>query len=108
MAQRKFGKQAQIEFVIRTLGIIQQLAAAGHHHQQSTPGSMVMLVLGKVLSEVGNAFSQHSHLETGRAGVFLINLEVVDVDVAHVFDLVGWLIVRGYGESTLQGAAIVA
>ena len=43
-----------------------------------------MLMLSKMLSEVSNALGQHSYLETGGAGILLVNFEVVDVDFAHI------------------------
>ena len=83
MAETKASQQALVEFVVRTLGIIQQLTAAGHHHEQATTGGVVVLVGDKVLSEVSNALGKHGYLETGGTGVLLVDLEVVDVDIAH-------------------------
>ena len=48
---------------------------------------MVMLVLGEVLGKMGNALSKHSYLETGRAGILLINFELVNVDITHSYRL---------------------
>ena len=60
-----------------------------------------MLVGSKVLGKVGDALGKHSNLETGGTGIFLINLEVVDVDFAHcLVSLVCGLIFRGCGKST--------
>ena len=42
-----------------------------------------MLVGSKVLGKVGDALGKHSNLETGGTGVFLVDFEVVDVDIAH-------------------------
>ena len=67
-----------------------------------------MLVGSKVLGKVGNALGKHCNLETGGTGVLLINLEVVDVDIAHcLVSLVSGLIFRGCGKSTLRGAVMI-
>ena len=42
-----------------------------------------MLVGAEVLRKVGDALGKHSYLITGGTGVLLVNLEVVDVDIAH-------------------------
>ena len=44
---------------------------------------MVVLVLGQMLSQVGNTLRQHGNLKAGRPGVFLVRLEVVDINFAH-------------------------
>ena len=84
VAEREALEQALVELVVRALGVIEQTAALGHHHQQATARSVVMLMLSKVLSEVSNALSQQSYLETGGTGILLVNFEVVDVDFAHI------------------------
>ena len=62
-----------------------------------------MLVGSKVLCKVGDALGKHGYLETGGTGVFLVDLEVVDVDFAHCrVSLVNGLIFRGCGKSTLK------
>ena len=83
MAETQASKQALIELVVYTLGIIQKLTAAGNHHKQATTRGVVVLVGGQVLSKVGDALGEHGYLETGGTGVLLVDLEVVDVDFAH-------------------------
>ena len=102
MAESQTSQQALVELVVYTLGIVQKLTAAGNHHEQATTGGVVVLVGGQVLSKVGDALGEHCYLETGGAGVLLVNLEVVDVDFAHcrIVSLVCWLIFRGCGKST--------
>lgn len=101
VTQGKAHQEIFVQIGGRTLGVIQQLAALGHHHQQTATGSMVMLVVGKVLGEVSNALGKHCNLETGGTGVFLVRLEVVDVNFAHCrISMFEWLIFRGCGKST--------
>ena len=108
MAEGKTNEQALVELVVGALGIIQKLTAASHHHKQATTRRVVVLVLDEVLRKVGDALGKHSNLETGGAGVLLVNLEVVDVDFAHcLVSLVSGLIFRGCGKSTLRGAGMI-
>lgn len=83
MAEGETHEQILVEIRVGALGIVQKLTAAGHHHEQATAGSVVMLVGDEVLRKVGNALGKHCNLETGGAGVLLVRLEVVDVDIAH-------------------------
>lgn len=83
MAERETHKQALVELVVCTLCIIKELTAASHQHQQTAAGSMIVLVSSEVLGQVGNTLGKDCHLESGGAGILLINLEVVDVDIAH-------------------------
>lgn len=107
MAQREALQQAPVKSVVRALGVVQELAALSHHHQKTAAGSMVMLVADQVLSQVSDALRKHGYLETGGAGVLLVNLEVIDINIAHVFNLVLGLIFRGCGKSTGQGEGII-
>ena len=83
MAEREADEQALVELVVRALGIIEKLTAASHQHKQTATGGVVVLVLSEVLSEVSNTLGEYGYLETGGAGVLLVDLEVVDVDFAH-------------------------
>ena len=83
VAETQASQQALVELVVYTLGIVQKLTAASHHHEQTAAGSVVVLIGDEVLRKVGNALGKHCNLETGGAGVFLVRLEVVDVDFAH-------------------------
>ncbi len=83
MAETQASQEALVELVVYTLGIVQELTAAGNHHKQATTRSVVVLVGGQVLSKVGDALGEHGYLETGGTGVLLVDLEVVDVDFAH-------------------------
>ena len=108
VAEGKTNEQALVELVVGALGIIQKLTTAGHHHEQTTTRRVVVLVLDEVLRKVGDALGKHSNLETGGTGIFLIDLEVVDVDFAHcLVSLVSGLIFRGCGKSTLRGAGMI-
>ena len=83
MAEGKAHQQVLVQIRGRALGIVQKLTAASHHHEQTATGCVVVLVGDEVLRKVGNALGKHCNLETGGAGVFLVRLEVVDVDFAH-------------------------
>ena len=83
MAEGETHKQILVQIRVGALGIVQKLTAASHHHEQTAAGSVVVLVGDEVLRKVGNALGKHCNLETGGAGVFLVRLEVVDVDFAH-------------------------
>ena len=83
MAKTQTSQQALVELIVRALGIIQKLSAASHHHKQTATGGVVVLVGYEVLSEVSNTLGEYGYLETGGAGVLLVDLEVVDVDFAH-------------------------
>ena len=52
MAETQASQKALVELVVYTLGIVQQLTAAGNHHKQATTRSVVVLVGGQVLSKV--------------------------------------------------------
>ena len=83
VAEGKTHQQVLVQIRVRALDIVQKLTAAGHHHDQTAAGSVVVLVGDEVLRKVGNALGKHCNLETGGAGVLLVRLEVVDVDIAH-------------------------
>ena len=83
VAEGKTHQQILVQIRVRALGIVQQLTTAGHHHEQTAAGSVVVLVGDEVLRKVGNALGKHCNLETGGTGVFLVRLEVVDVNFAH-------------------------
>ena len=83
MAEGETLKQILVQIRVGALGVVQKLTTASHHHEQTAAGSVVVLVGDEVLRKVGNALGKHCNLETGGAGVLLVRLEVVDVDVAH-------------------------
>ena len=108
MAEGETHEQILVQIRVGALGIVQKLTAAGHHHEQTAAGSVVVLVSDEVLRKVGNALGKHCNLETGGTGVFLVRLEVVDVDFAHFCMLVFVVDFSWLRQIDLQGERIIA
>jgi hypothetical protein len=63
---------------IRFVQIVEQTAALADHHQQPAARTVVFLVPLQVLGKVIDALGQQRNLHIGRAGVFLVQFELLD------------------------------
>jgi hypothetical protein len=63
---------------VRAMEIIQQAAALADHHEQSTAGTMVLLVLLQVLGEVVDPLREQRDLHVGRTGVLRMQPEILN------------------------------
>ena len=63
---------------VRIVQVIEQAAALADHHQQSAARTVIFGVALQVSGEVIDALGQQGNLHVGRAGVLLVQLELLD------------------------------
>ncbi len=66
------GDQAAISLDVLPAEVVEEPAPLADQHQQPAAAVMVVLVVAKVLGEVGDALREECHLDLGRAGIAVV------------------------------------
>lgn len=74
LAQLELLSDCLVTVYVGGVEVIQQPAPLANHHEQATAGTMILLVLLKVLGQVVDALSQQRNLHIGRTGVPFMQL----------------------------------
>jgi hypothetical protein len=57
--------------------VIEQAPALSHHHQQSTPGTMVLVIFLQMFRQMIDPLSQKGNLHIGRPGVRIMQFKTI-------------------------------
>ena len=99
LAQAEFLDRGLVAIGRRAFEVLEQFAAAGDEEEQPAAGRVVFDVRLEMLGELVDALSQQRNLHVGAAGVFLVQLERLDVlGVCHIKFFISLSRAAKYGE----------
>ena len=75
LAELQFASDRHVAIVIRFVEIIEQTPALADHLQQSAAGTVILVVLLQMLSEVIDPLGQQSNLNVGAPGIAVMHAE---------------------------------
>ena len=78
LAQLELFGDRLVAVKVGILQVVQQTASLTNHHQQPTARPMIFDILLQMLGQVIDPLRQQRNLHVGRAGIALMELEVVD------------------------------
>src|SRR5579862_2107828 len=85
LTQAEFSNDLLIPVAILAGKIFEQLVAAADELQQSAARGVIFLVRVEMIAQLSDPLSEQSDLDFRRAGVLVVNLEILD-DFAFLFD----------------------